>query len=346
MLTSENTIQNYSLKSHNSFRFDCIAEYYTEVKTPHDIELAVDFADQNNLKITVLGGGSNIVFVNPKINGLVVRPVEATENNFSYKKISGSNVIHVTATAGSNWHSLVLDTIEKGLGGLENLSLIPGTVGAAPIQNIGAYGVELNDRFVSLRAFHIPTKKWQTLSTEDCEFSYRDSLFKHEHDQFIISDVTLAVSSTQPTVTNYRDVTEYLQNNGIQKADFSAISHAICVIRGRKLPDPAKLPNAGSFFHNPVISGQHFRDLETAYPGIVGYPQPNGQVKVAAGWLIDTLGLKGYTEDGIGVHKDQALVLVHFGESNGKTLIRMANFIRQRVESEFDIKLDIEPRLL
>ncbi len=253
----------------------------------------------------------------------------------------------VTAAAGVNWHTLVMDTVNKGLVGLENLSLIPGLVGAAPVQNIGAYGVELCDRFVSLKALHIQSGRWQTFTIDDCEFAYRDSLFKRHIGQYIIANVSFELGSHIKLQTGYGALNQYLDTHCVNQAPTAAIvSEAVCAIRRSKLPNPAALPNAGSFFHNPVIPAAQYTALTKEHPDMVGYRQPDGQYKVAAGWLIDHLGYKGYCHEGVGVHEHQALVLVKYAPATGSALLALANTIQTHVLRVFGITLSIEPRLI
>lgn len=305
---------------------------------------AVQMARAEKWPMLVLGGGSNLVFTHD-YPGLIIRQ---TDHWITYDQHDSSHqAVQVTASAGVPWHTLVMDTINRGLTGLENLSLIPGQTGAAPVQNIGAYGVELCDRFVSLRALHIPSGQWLDMKSDDCHFSYRDSHFKHHDGDYIISSVTLQLGSQLGLHTGYATLSDYLdQNHPGVKPDARLISEAVCAVRSARLPDPAVLPNAGSFFHNPITSATHYRSLQERFPQIIGHALPDGRYKLAAGWLIDQLGYKGHRENGVGVHDRQALVLIKYQQTDASALIRLADRIREHVAREYGVTLHIEPRIL
>ena len=333
---------NVDLTKHNTFGFTQHAAHYVETTSAEQVEHAVRLAQDNGWPILPLGGGSNLVLTKD-INALVIKQMD---EDISYTD-HGASGIHVQASAGFNWHSLVMHTVQRGHVGLENLSLIPGSVGAAPVQNIGAYGVELCDRFVSLKALHIPTLSWHTFDMEDCKFAYRDSLFKHQLDDYIITQVTLSLDGRHTLQTHYGALANYLQeHNQSEVISPQIVSDAVCTIRASKLPDPAVVPNAGSFFHNPVVSAEHYERLKTKFPNLVAYPQSGERYKLAAGWLIDQLGYKGYRQTGVGVHESQALVLIKCGPSDGVGLLALASAIRLKVKEVFDVALTIEPRIL
>jgi UDP-N-acetylmuramate dehydrogenase len=274
------------------------------------------------------------------------------KNAFKQKRIveTTSNEIIVAFGGGENWHDAVLWTIKKNLGGIENLSLIPGTVGAAPIQNIGAYGVELKDVFLKLEAFDLLEKQTIIFEKADCKFGYRDSIFKQlSPNRFLITKVFLKLSklSHYQTNTNYGDVQKTLLEMGFEtkNAPIEAVSNAIIQIRTQKLPNPKVLGNAGSFFKNPVIEQSQFQALQTIYPQIVGYPSGDG-VKIAAGWLIEQSGWKGKTVGNAGVHDRQALVLVNKGKATGKEIATLAAEIQKSVAQKFQINLSTEVNFL
>ncbi|MGQ7846318.1 UDP-N-acetylmuramate dehydrogenase [Granulosicoccus sp. 3-233] len=331
------------LTPYTTFGFKQRAAHFVEVDGEQALLEAVRHAQQRHWPILALGGGSNLVFTRD-FPGLVIRQIDSSVR---YTDATDGNGTHVTSSAGVLWHELVMDTVDRDFIGLENLSLIPGQVGAAPVQNIGAYGVELCDRFVALRALHVPTGEWLTMTAEECHFSYRDSLFKRQQDEYIIGQVTLHIGGDLELNTEYRALAEYLASHfQDRRPDVKLVSESICAIRTSKLPDPARLPNAGSFFHNPVVSRSHYTDLLQNYPDMIGYPQENGSYKLAAGWLIDKLGYKGYRQNGVGVHGKQALVLIKYHQTDAVALIRLAEKIRDHVLQEFQVSLKIEPRIL
>ena len=333
---------NVDLTNLNTFGFTQYAAHYVETESAAQVEQAVRLALDKGWPILPLGGGSNLVLTQD-IDALVIRQVNEEIRHTD----KGTGGIHVKASAGFNWHSLVMHTVQRGHVGLENLSLIPGSVGAAPVQNIGAYGVELCDRFVSLKALHIPTLRWHTFATEDCKFAYRDSFFKHQVDEYIITEVTLCLDGSNSLQTHYGALANYLKAHHQNEVILpKMVSTAVCAIRNSKLPDPTVVPNAGSFFHNPVVSATHFEALKKQFPELVAFKQTDNQYKLAAGWMIDYLGHKGLRVNGVGVHAEQALVLVRHEQSNGIHLLKLAEKIKDDVKREFDVLLSIEPRVL
>ncbi len=333
--------KNKPLVHLNTLAFEHFAEHYVEAQSVDDIAEACEHAQKSNWPLFVLGGGSNIVLTQD-IRGLVVHPVGT---DIDYHTISGDDSL-VTANAGVNWHKLVLNTLQHGYSGLENLSLIPGAAGAAPVQNIGAYGIELNQRLVSLRALHLPSGEWRTFTNDECEFGYRNSLFKRLKGEYAISSITLKLSKSQTLNTQYTALKQAIDEAKLEKVDAVAVSQLVCQIRSQKLPDPDILSNVGSFFQNPVISDTHYQTLKADHPNLVAYPQIDGQVKLAAGWLIDTLGYRGKRSGAVGVHEKQALVLVNFGGGTGEQLLTLAEDIRQSVKDKFDVNLRIEPNVM
>lgn len=301
------------------------------------------------------------------LDALVIR---LTNTDLSLDDSPTGSRVHVTAGAGMNWHALVLATLDQGLAGLENLSLIPGSVGAAPVQNIGAYGVELADRLVSVRAWHRPSRAFVDVPVTECGFGYRDSRFKREAGDWIIVSVTLALAPDLPLNLTYRALKDDLraavdrttasgpfaresagavagtaETAGPKGAvlDARRVSEAVVRIRQSKLPDPVLIGNAGSFFHNPIVSAERADRLKRAWPGLVAYDLEDGRCKLAAGWLIDRLGFRGIRRGPVGVHADQALVLVHLGGGTGAQLMALVDEIRSAVRRSFDVELTIEP---
>ena len=334
--------EHVSLKPFNTFGIDAEARYYLQVAS---LQTLRDFSAQPSLRTLpqlVLGGGSNVLLLND-FEGVVLHM--AISGIDKVKEDPG--YVWVQAGAGVNWHQLVLYCIAHNYAGIENLSLIPGTVGAAPIQNIGAYGVELQDVFESLEALEISSGKVHTFDRATCTFGYRNSIFKREQKgRYIILNVTLRLQKKPTFKTEYGAIQQTLEAMGIQELSIKAISDAVIQIRQSKLPDPAQLGNAGSFFKNPVITEAQFKQLRTQYPQMSGYPQPEGQVKVPAAWLIEQCGWKGKTSGTVGVHKQQPLVLVNYGGGTGQAIYQLAKNIQQSVQTQFDIKIEPEVNLV
>ena len=331
------------LSPYTTFGFKQRAAHFVEVSSEQALLDAVRYAQGQSWPILAIGGGSNLVFTQD-FPGLVIKQLDKSIHYSNAEDGSGTDV---TSSAGVQWHELVMDTVSRNLIGLENLSLIPGQVGAAPVQNIGAYGVELCDRFVSLRALHVPSGTWKTMLHDDCEFSYRNSLFKQYEDDYIIGQVTLRLSGALELHTEYSALADYIAAHYPgQTPDVRMVSDAVCSIRNSKLPDPTVLPNAGSFFHNPVVPLDQYNVLLQRFPDIVGHRQADGRYKLAAGWLIDKLGYKGFRQNGVGVHDRQALVLIKYHQTEATALIQLARQICNHVYEEFHVSLNIEPRIL
>jgi UDP-N-acetylmuramate dehydrogenase len=333
------TQKNFPLGKHNTFGIDVIAHAYVRVT---DIEtlLAVNGEpDFQGLPRLVLGGGSNILLV-CDFAGVVLHM--CNRGIQIVKQDDQATYVHVAA--GENWHAFVLWTLSQGLGGLENLSLIPGSVGAAPIQNIGAYGVEMQDYFHELTAFDFETGQIFTLDKTACEFGYRDSVFKHRlHDRAAIVDVTFRLPKQWQPHVAYADVAQELAKQGLSKPTAQDISNAVIAIRTRKLPDPAVIGNAGSFFKNPLVDANKRDALLARHPQLVSYAQPDGRYKLAAGWLIDQCGWKGKSIGQAGVYEKQALVLVNRGGATGQDIAQLALAIQSDVKAQFDVMLEPEP---
>uniref|UniRef100_UPI003F94764B UDP-N-acetylmuramate dehydrogenase n=1 Tax=Pseudomonas sp. TaxID=306 RepID=UPI003F94764B len=304
-----------SLKPYNSFGVDVRAQWFAEAHSDADVREALAYAAQHQLPLLVIGGGSNLLLT-ADIQALVLR---MGTRGIRLLHDDGVNVV-IEAEAGEPWHPFVLSTLAQGWSGLENLSLIPGTVGAAPMQNIGAYGVEIKDVFAGLTALDRETGELREFSLQECRFGYRDSLFKHAAGRWLILRVRFALSRAEHLHLGYGPVAQRLIEQGINQPTASDVSRAICSIRSEKLPDPAVLGNAGSFFKNPLVSAVQAGELKLAHPGLVSYPQPDGQVKLAAGWLIEAAGWKGFREEDAGVHLWQSLVLVNSGTASGLQL--------------------------
>jgi UDP-N-acetylmuramate dehydrogenase len=331
--------ESASLKPFNTFGVEAGARLFAEATSDEDVREALILARQRELPVMVIGGGSNLLLTGD-VDALVLRMASQGRRVLAD---DGDNVV-VEAEAGEAWHPFVLWTLAQGLGGLENLSLIPGTVGAAPIQNIGAYGVEIKDVFAGLTALDRESGELRDFTLEQCAFDYRDSVFKQHPGRWLILRVRFALGRSAPLHLDYGPVRQRLQ--GIEAPSALDVSQAICAIRREKLPDPGVLGNAGSFFKNPLVTNEHAARLREQYPDLVAYPQSHGQMKLAAGWLIEQAGWKGFREGDAGVHRLQALVLVNYGEASGRQLLQLAQRIRADIAARFGVSLEIEPNVL
>lgn len=332
--------RNASLKAYNSFGFEVSAEYLAIVTTLDELMSALVFCAENKLSLLVVGGGSNLILTQD-ICGLVVVNRIALKH---VESVSDGDFL-VTAGAGENWHEFVRWTLMQGYNGLENLSLIPGTVGAAPMQNIGAYGVEIKDRMEYLDALDQESGEVCRFTKDECGFGYRDSFFKRIHaGRYIIISVTFRLSAKLELVLDYSGLSAVVERLGIEVPTALQISDLICDIRRSKLPDPDVIGNAGSFFKNPVISEQQCAELTRRFPALVSFADQPGLRKLAAGWLIDQLGWKGHCEGAVGVYDKQALVLVNYGEGSGVDILSLAQAIQTSVADRYGVLLEIEPR--
>jgi UDP-N-acetylmuramate dehydrogenase len=290
-----------------------------------------------------LGGGSNILFTKDYDGAILKNEIKGIELQHE-----DADYVYVKVGAGENWHQFVLHCINHNWAGVENLSLIPGNIGASPIQNIGAYGVELDDVFWSLEAFHLSEKKIHTFTATDCEFGYRDSVFKNRYkNEFAILSVTFQLKKKPIYHVSYGAITEELEKMGVKDLSIKAISQAVISIRSSKLPDPQKIANAGSFFKNPEVPTSKYEGLKLEFPSIVAYPLAKGPVvKLAAGWMIEQCGWKGYRKGDAGCHAKQALVLVNYGNATGKEIYDLSEEILQSVKNKFDIVLEREVNII
>lgn len=329
-----------SLKPFNSFGVDVKAQWFAQAHSDEDVREALAYCAQRQLPLLVIGGGSNLLLT-ADVRALVLRMATC---GIRVVSDDGQRVV-VEAEAGETWHPFVQWTLEQGLSGLENLSLIPGTVGAAPMQNIGAYGVEVKDVFVGLSALDRQTGELRDFDLAQCQFAYRDSLFKHEAGRWLILRVRFALNRADHLHLEYGPVRQRLSEQGIERPTASDVSRAICSIRSEKLPDPAVLGNAGSFFKNPVVPAELAAQIRQSHPGLVGYPQADGQVKLAAGWLIEQAGWKGFRDADAGVHRLQSLVLVNYGAATGLQLLALARRIQRDIAERFNVELEMEPNL-
>lgn len=331
-----------SLRDHNTFGLPAVAQTLVRITRDADVRRVLDHPQLGRQPKFVLGGGSNVVLTKD-VPGVVLKV-----------EVAGRRLVEtrpdawiVEAGAGENWHDFVAWTLDQGLPGLENLALIPGTVGASPVQNIGAYGVELAERFDSLDGVDLITGRGVTLDRALCRFGYRDSVFKHElAGKTVITRVRFRLPRPWQPVLGYLDLERKVAETGNTAPDARTLFDWVCGIRRAKLPDPAVIGNAGSFFKNPVVSAEQCRDIIGRDPEIVHYPLPDGRVKLAAGWLIDACGWKGKTVGRAGVYEKQALVLVNRGGASGAEVVTLARAIQESVYGRFGIRLEPEPVIL
>jgi UDP-N-acetylmuramate dehydrogenase len=333
--------EQVSLKRFNTFGIDVRAAMFANINTEADLQELLNNADAKNIPMLVLGGGSNILFTHD-FSGLVVKisipGIDVVENG---------DEVFLTAGAGVVWNDLVIFAVEKGYAGLENLSLIPGTVGASPVQNIGAYGVELKDVFSSCTAVAVEDGKKRTFYYDDCAFDYRDSVFKGRlRGKYIITSVTFKLSKSPMLNVQYGAIQSELERRNIHDPTITDISRIVAEIRQSKLPDPTTIGNAGSFFKNPIIGVETFEKLKNEHPDVVNFPVGNNQYKLAAGWLIEQCGFKGLVDGQTGTWKNQALVLVNHGAATGPEVYSFSERIIQKVEEEFGILLEREVNVL
>ena len=331
---------NVNLKEHNTFGISVNSSRFATFSSVE--ELSEILNDRGDSEILVLGGGSNVLFTQD-FDGLVLK-----------NEIRGFEIIHqdddivqVQVGAGEVWHEFVMKCIDLRFAGVENLSLIPGSVGASPMQNIGAYGVEIKDVFVELEAYHIGSGKTRTFSKEECQFGYRESVFKHEFkDQYIITSVTYELNMSNRINSSYGAIQQELESKGIKHPTIRDISEAVIKIRSSKLPNPKEIGNAGSFFKNPIVSKEVLEKIKETYDKVPNYPAPEGKVKLAAGWLIEQAGWKGKTINNHGVHKNQALVLVNYSDATGTEILSLSSQIIDDINEKFGVTLEREVNII
>jgi len=333
-------LANYPLRERNTLGFEVIAQRALPITQAEQIPPAIRWAKNAGLPHRVLGGGSNIVLPT-RLPGLTLLMdidfIEILENQAAKTRLR--------VGAGVNWHAFVGWTLGQNYRGLENLALIPGTVGAAPIQNIGAYGVEVKEYIDVVEAYDCQTNQWVTLSRADCRFSYRHSVFKDEPNRFVITAVIFDLPKAWQPRLSYADLANHFANRSVDAITALEIFDAVCAIRTQKLPDPKVIGNVGSFFQNPVISNQQLQSLKGQFPQIVSYPESAMHSKLAAGWLIDQCGFKGMQMGNVGVHDKQALVLTHRGGGNSGELLELAEQIQKKVKATFGVELTVEPMI-
>lgn len=332
-------VENQSLQAYNTFGVDAKARYFTVLNHHDDVLPLVQWLQQHPMPYLLVGGGSNMLFVND-YQGLVIHIA------FMGKQVvtEDAEATYIRAAAGENWHQFVLWTIAQGYAGLENLSLIPGTVGAAPVQNIGAYGVELTDCFSDLQAVDLQTGEWRVFSKEECQFAYRDSYFKSvAQGRYLIVAVTFRLPKQPQWKTHYAGIADQLAE---RTPNASLISDIVVRIRQSKLPDPNQLGNAGSFFKNPVLTQKEWLALKARFADLPAYKQADGRYKTSAGWLIDQCDWKGHQQGDAGIYEQHALVLVNHGLATGEELWLLAQQIIASVQQKFAITLEPEPNII
>ena len=334
-------LQHFSLKNYNTFGIEAFAKQFVSVHS--SIELALILKQYSNEKKFVLGGGSNMLLTQD-IDALVIHL------DIKGKKIvqEDADFVWVEGQAGENWHEFVLWTIENNFGGLENMSLIPGNVGTTPIQNIGAYGTEIKDTFVSCEAMRIDTQEITTFDNKSCHFGYRESVFKNEvKDQYIITSVVFKLTKRNHKINiSYGDINAELAKNNITNPTLKDVSNAVIAIRKSKLPDPKELGNSGSFFKNPIVSKKAFEAIHAKFPEMKYYDVSETEVKVPAGWLIEQAGFKGKRFGDAGIHKNQALVLVNYGNATGQEILNVSKTIQETILSTFGILIETEVNVI
>ncbi len=339
---------NINLQPYNSFGFDAVAKQFVEINAVSDLQTLIKSGALPRQKTLILSGGNNILFQNEVFDGLVIyintKGIEIIKE--------GGNEVVVRAQAGEDWTDFVRFCVGKGWHGVENLAHIPGKVGAAPVQNIGAYGMELKDSFAQCEAMDLVTGETKVFTKEECRFGYRESIFKGElKGRYVITSVDFLLKKDAQLNLEYGNIKSYLEENGISRPTLQQLHDAICAIRDAKLPDVKKIGSAGSFFKNPVIERAQFDALQKDYPTMPHYEEPNGKVKVPAGWLIEhsgpstssgTASWKGWRDEHVGVYDKQALVLVHFGGGKGEDIVYLAKRIQDSVEEKFGIRISPE----
>ena len=332
--------QNVDLRPYNTFRISVQSQYFAAFKTIDELRQLIE--SHRDKPIMILGGGSNVLFTKD-YKGLVLR------NEIKGKTIEKEtdDTVFITVGAGENWHEFVLYSIDHNWGGIENLSLIPGSVGASPMQNIGAYGVEIKDCFYELKAFHIETGEIHTFSHSDCKFAYRESVFKKElNGKYVIVSVTFKLTKNHSLNTSYGAIEAELEKMNVSEPTIKDVSDAVIAIRQSKLPDPKKIGNAGSFFKNPVIPKALLKEIQIKYPTVPSYPVNSQYVKLPAGWLIDQAGWRGRTFGNFGIHQKQALVLVNYSGASGGEIFKLSQMILDDIKDKFNIVLEREVNII
>lgn len=334
--------ENVSLKQYNTFGIEALSKYFAVVKNSEEIKEALAIAANKNIEDMVLGGGSNVLLTK-NFEGVVIKNdlkgIEVVDEDKGH--------VYVRVAAGEVWHQFVLFCLKNNWAGIENLALIPGCTGASPMQNIGAYGVEIKSVFHSLSAIHKKDFNVVVFNNADCEFGYRESVFKNKYrNQFIITDVTYKLSKTPVYHIEYGAIKQELERMNVTALSIQEIAQAVINIRSSKLPNPKVIGNAGSFFKNPSVSQAVFEALKIKFPNLIGYINANGSYKIAAGWMIEQCGLKGFRKGDAGVHDKQALVLVNYGNASGADILGVCDIVKKEVYDKFGILLTPEVNII
>ncbi|MGC4232622.1 MAG: UDP-N-acetylmuramate dehydrogenase [Niabella sp.] len=333
---------NISLKPYNTFGIDARAAHFAVAETIDDVRVCLQWANAHEQSTLILGGGSNVLFTG-NVTGLVLQnAIKGIE-----KVYEDEQHVYLKVGGGEVWHRFVLYCLDHNYAGIENLALIPGRVGASPMQNIGAYGVEIKEVFHELTAIHRHSLEMVSFSNSDCEFGYRESVFKHRYkNEFVITDVTYKLAKNPHFNIGYGAIQQELEKAGVKDLSIRAIADAVIAIRSSKLPDPRQIGNAGSFFKNPSVDKEKYLQLKETFPSIVAYENPNGTMKMAAGWLIEQSGLKGFRKGDAGVHEKQALVLVNYGKADGAGILEVCGIVQNAVMNKFGVMLLPEVNIL
>ncbi len=334
--------ENVSLKQYNTFGIEAAARWFSSFASQHELQELLALQQQKSTNRLILGGGSNMLLTKD-VDGIVmkneVKGIEVVNEDNEF--------IYLRSGAGENWHQLVQYAVQQNWGGLENLSLIPGNVGASPMQNIGAYGVEIKEVMHELQAWHIHDQQLVNFSNADCAFGYRESVFKRKlKNEFVILNVTYKLCKQPVYHISYGAIQQELEKMGVKELSVKAISEAVIQIRSSKLPDPKVTGNAGSFFKNPSVSVNQYQQLKREFPEIVAYPNADGTFKLAAGWLIEQCGWKGYRKGDAGCHAKQALVLVNYGSAAGSEIVALSKEITASVQEKFQVALETEVNII
>lgn len=334
-----NIQENVSLTNYSTMKLGGRAQFLVVVESEDELLKAIEFATKNSLKIKVLGGGSNVIFTDAGFDGLVI-----INEIKGFETLTENNDTIIEIAAGEVWDECVEKIVEAGLTGVEALSLIPGSAGATPVQNVGAYGQEISDSFIKLRAWDLQTKAWVELKNQDCGFEYRKSIFNSsQKNRYIITKIWLELKKSQPRAPFYQSVQEYFSLHNIINPTNLDLRNAVISIRQAKLPDPKVLPNTGSFFKNPIINVEQFSELQRRFPEIPNFAK-NNNVKIPAAWLLENAGLKDYKHaSGLATYNKQPLVIVNRGANSEKDLENFKSEIIEKVERQFDVKLEQEP---
>lgn len=339
------SIQEYiDLKDYTTFRLSSKARYFIIARSIEDLRAGFGFAEEQKLPAFILGSGSNIILSQADVFEAVVLKIEIP--GFEVIEETSDQTV-ITVGAGENWDDVVSRAVRMNLSGIEAMSLIPGTAGATPIQNVGAYGREIADVLISLEVYDIASGEVRTMSKTECQFSYRDSIFKHEaKGKYVITSVTLQLSKAQPTVPDYPGVQKYFEDHGITNPTLKQIREAIIAIRTIKLPDPKDVASVGSFFKNPFVSKEQYESLREKYPEIIAFPQAGDRYKIGAGWMLETLGLRGKAFGNLLFYPGNALVIVNKGQATFPELFSLVEETKTKIKAAFDIELQEEPIII